>query len=214
MRRIGIFGGSFDPVHVGHVALARTALAAVALDQVRWVPAGQPWQKARTLAAPEHRVAMVELAIAGEPRFLLDTVELRRTGPSYMLDTVRELQDAGAVMQPDWFLLIGQDQYARLSTWHGWRELVRRVTLAVAARDGLPVEPDPALAGVAHRCFVIPMPATPVSSTQVRARAAAGEALAGLVPPAVETYIRTHGLYPPASRMPEADTRTPPETPR
>ena len=91
MKRVGLFGGSFDPVHNAHVALARTALEQLALDELRWIPVGQPWQKARRLAAAADREAMVRLAIAGEPRFVLDRVELRRRGPTFTLDTVREL---------------------------------------------------------------------------------------------------------------------------
>ena len=94
MRRIGLFGGSFDPVHTAHVALARLALSEMQLDEVRWVPAGQPWQKTRQLASPQHREAMVRLAIEGEPRIVLDRCELTRRGPSFTLDTVRELQAA------------------------------------------------------------------------------------------------------------------------
>lgn len=195
IRRIGLFGGSFDPVHHGHLALATSALAAVALDQILWIPAGHPWQKSRRLADARHRAAMVELAIADEPHFRLERMELRRGGPSYTLDTVRELQSATAMMTTEWFLLIGQDQYGRLSTWHGWRELVQRVSFAVAARDGVDPQPDPALAGVAHRRLVVPMPAVPVSSTAIRERVAAGLGLAAMVPPTVEAYIASHGLY-------------------
>lgn len=91
MTRIGLFGGSFDPVHNAHLALAHAALRDAALDEVRWIPAGQPWQKTRQLAAAAHREAMVALAIEGEPRFVLDRIELQRAGPSYTLDTVRAL---------------------------------------------------------------------------------------------------------------------------
>ena len=119
MRRIGLFGGSFDPVHNAHLALARSALRELALDEVRWIPAGQPWQKTRSLTDAAHREAMVALALEGEPRFVLDPIELQRAGPSYMLDTVRALQIAQPAAQ--WFLLLGQDQHAGLSTWHGER---------------------------------------------------------------------------------------------
>jgi nicotinate-nucleotide adenylyltransferase len=216
MHRIGLFGGSFDPVHLGHLALATTALASVGLDQVLWIPAGQPWQKAgsRTLAAALHRAAMVSLAIAGEPRFRLETSEIRRVGPSYTIDTVRELQDAGAMLRPEWFLLLGQDQYARLSTWRAWRELLQRVTLAVAARDGDEPQPDPALRQVPHRRLAIPMPAMPVSSTAIRARVAAGASLAGLVPPAVAAYIAEHGLYRVSPGTPDPGATPTPETSR
>ncbi|HZE92934.1 MAG TPA: nicotinate (nicotinamide) nucleotide adenylyltransferase, partial [Rhizobacter sp.] len=126
MKRIGLFGGSFDPVHIAHVALAQVALTQLALDQVRWVPAGNPWQKERAMTPAVHREAMVRLAIAGEPKFMLDRCELERSGPSYTLDTVRQLQAAhpGA----EWFLIIGEDQYAGLHTWNDWTELLQRVT--------------------------------------------------------------------------------------
>jgi nicotinate-nucleotide adenylyltransferase len=214
MRRIGLFGGSFDPVHVGHVALAKAALDGVALDQILWIPAGHPWQKARELAPPEDRAAMVELAIADEPRFRLERTELNRAGPSYTLDTVVDLQAAGSTMRAEWFLLIGQDQYARLTTWHGWRNLVQRVTFAVAARHGqLPV-PDPQLAGITHRQLIIPMPQVDVSSTTVRSRVAAGLTIAGMVPPPVEGYIASHGLYRFNGAPPSQEAPSTPETPR
>lgn len=192
MRRIGLFGGSFDPVHNAHVALARSALEALALDEVRWIPAGRPWQKTRTLADAAHRQAMVALAIEDEPRFVLDPIELQRPGPSYMLDTVTELQAA----QPDaqWFLIIGQDQQAGLPTWHGAEELTRRVTLAVAQRPGASGDAQSLLlaGSVVH---TVPLPPMALSSTEVRKRCAAGLAIDHLVSPKVARYIGQHGLY-------------------
>ena len=132
MKRVGIFGGSFDPVHNAHLALARLALEQMSLDEVRWIPVGRPSQKTRKLSAAADREAMVRLAIAGEPRFVLDRIELRRRGVSYTLDTVREL--AAAEPDTEWVLILGQDQYATLHTWRDWRELVARVTLAIANR--------------------------------------------------------------------------------
>lgn len=199
-ERIGLFGGSFDPVHNAHLALAREALAALALDELRWIPAGQAWQKARPLSAAAHREAMLRLAIAGEPRYLLDRSELDRPGPSYTLDTVRALQAArpGA----ECYLLIGADQYAGLHTWVGWQELLARVVLAVANRPGPlpPVHPD--VLRQPHR--VVPLAMLDISSTEVRRRVAAGEDIAALVPPAVARYIAEHSLYrsPPAGDQP------------
>src|SRR5512141_1824995 len=121
MKRIGLLGGSFDPPHNAHVALARSAMEHLMLDELRWVPAGVQWQKQRELAPVADRQAMVTLAIAGEPRFVLENCELWRSGPSYTIDTVLELQ---AAEPADWFLVIGQDQYANLITWHRWQQLV------------------------------------------------------------------------------------------
>ena len=189
MRRIGLFGGSFDPVHNAHVALATSALKQLALDQVRWIPAGQPWQKTRVLTAAVHRAAMVALAIAVEPRFVLDALELQRDGPSYTLDTVRELQ----AVQPaaHWFLLLGQDQHAGFSSWHGAAELSQLVTLAVAQRPGSPELKNLAPAAV----IAVELPPMALSATQVRARSAAGLPIDTMVPPQVARYIDLHGLY-------------------
>jgi nicotinate-nucleotide adenylyltransferase len=193
LKRTGLFGGTFDPVHRAHVALAESALSALALDEVRWVPAGQPWQKqgGRAVSAGHHRVALVQAAIAHEPRFTLDRIEVDREGPSFTLDTVRALQAA----EPGraWVLLIGQDQYANLHTWRDWRELLARVELAVANRPGPPRPPHPEVQAHPHR--MVPLPMLNISSTQIRAEAARGHDLSPMVPPEVARYIAQHGLY-------------------
>lgn len=193
MKRIGLFGGSFDPVHNAHLALAQVALDHLALDELRWMPAGQPWQKTRAMTPAEHRAAMVQAAIVGEPRFVLERCEIERSGPTYTLDTVRAL----AGQEPDaiWFLVIGQDQYARLSTWHGWQELLGLATLAVAARAGEAPHADAATAAQSHTMVTLPLPRIDVSATDIRRRAAAGEPIDDLVPPAVARYIDQHRLY-------------------
>ncbi|WP_119154946.1 nicotinate-nucleotide adenylyltransferase [Caldimonas tepidiphila] len=192
LPRIGLLGGSFDPVHCAHLALARLALARLELDELRWLPVGHAWQKARVLTAAVHRCAMVGLAIADEPRFVIDRREVERDGPTYTIDTLRELQDR---TEADWFLVIGQDQYGALDSWRDWQAVVRRVTLAVAGRAGSVPSPAPALAALPHRVVELPLPPMPLSSTEIRARAARGEPLDGLVPPAVARYIAQHHLY-------------------
>ena len=193
-RRLGLFGGSFDPPHLAHRALAELALRRLALDALHWLPAGQPWQKAgRRLAPAEDRLAMLRLLVADAPGHVIDERELLRSGPSYTIDTVESLQRE----QPaaELFLVIGQDQYGRLDTWHRWRELVGSVTLAVAAREGVRPEPPAALRAEPHRVRELDLPDMPVSSTTIRARAARGEPLATLTGEPVARYIAQHHLY-------------------
>ena len=194
LSRVGLLGGSFDPVHNGHLTLARAALEQLKLDEVIWVPAGQPWQKAdRELAPAEHRAAMVRLAILGEKHFRSDESEIRRQGPNYTIDTV----DALHAQRPDaqFILLLGQDQYARLHTWHEWRALLSRVTIAVAARDGLVGRASPELLAVWHRVEVLAMPEIDISSSEIRERVRRGVEVHGLVPAPVARYIELHHLY-------------------
>ncbi len=197
-RRIGLFGGTFDPPHTAHVALATLALHELALDELRWIPAGQPWQKARIITPAAHREAMVRLAMGAEPRFVLERCELLRRGPSYTLDTVRALQAA----EPDasWFLVIGQDQYAGLHTWRDWRELLGLVTLAVANRPGPAQAPHADVLAFAHRA--VPLAMLDIASTDIRARVAAGRDISSLVPDGVARYIEAHHLYQRPQRPP------------
>lgn len=190
-RKVGLFGGTFDPVHNAHVALAHAALAALQLDEVRWIPTGQPWQKERAITPAAAREVMVCLAIAGEPRFSLSRIEIERAGPSYTLDTVRELSKAEPATE--WVLLIGADQYAALHTWRDWRELLARVTLAVANRPGTPRPPDPEIQRHPHRA--VPLPMLDISSTDIRQRVHTGADISQLVPSQVARYIETHRLY-------------------
>jgi nicotinate-nucleotide adenylyltransferase len=189
--KIGLFGGTFDPVHNAHVALAHAALDALGLDHVRWIPAGQPWQKERSITAADHRVAMVQAAIADEPRFLLDRTEVDRSGPSFTLDTVRHL--SAAFPGTRWVLVIGQDQYAGLHTWRDWKALLGLVELAVANRPGDIRHPHPEVLAHPHR--VVPLPMLAISATDIRARVAAGQDISRLVPPGVARYIELHRLY-------------------
>jgi nicotinate-nucleotide adenylyltransferase len=192
--RIGLLGGSFDPPHLAHLALARTALQALHLDELWWLPAGQPWQKVgRALADGTHRAAMVRLLVQDEPRFRLDARELDRPGPTFTVDTVRECR----AERPDaaFFLILGQDQYGRLDTWREWPALLGEVTLAVAARSGQPPLPPPALAAHPHRLKVLPLPDMPESSTALREALTRGDEVSPMVGQAVAGYIARHHLY-------------------
>ncbi len=189
--RIGLFGGTFDPVHKAHVALGHAALDEFELDEVRWIPAGHAWQKGHAITAAAHREAMVRLATAGEPRFVIDRIEIERAGPSYTLDTVREL--SAARPGTEWVLIIGQDQYAGLHTWRHWQELLGLVTLAVANRPGPQRPVDAAVRQFKHRA--VPLPMLDISSTDIRQRVLLGADISQLVPAPVASYIETHRLY-------------------
>jgi nicotinate-nucleotide adenylyltransferase len=191
LKRIGLFGGTFDPPQLAHLALARAARDALRLDELRWIPTGNPWQKTRTITDAAHREAMVRLAIAGEPRFVLERCELERSGPSVTLDTVRELQQRDGPAQ--WIWVMGLDQYVNLHTWRGWRELLQRVTLAVAERPGITAQVNPEVS--AHPHTMVPLPPMPISATDIRARVSRGESISGLVPATVAGYIARHHLY-------------------
>jgi nicotinate-nucleotide adenylyltransferase len=136
---------------------------------------------------------MAELAIEGEPRLSIEDCELQRPGPSFTIDTLDALQ----AREPDaqWFLVIGQDQYGRFDTWHRWDEILQRVTLAVAGRAGERPRPAPALAALPHRAEMLPLPAMALSSSDVRARVAAGQSIENMVPPSVAGYIEQRHLY-------------------
>jgi nicotinate-nucleotide adenylyltransferase len=194
--RVGLFGGSFDPVHHAHLALAQLALDTLTLDTLIWVPAGDPWQKrGRVEASAEQRAAMVALAIADEPRFELSRSEIERQGPSYTLDTVTALQAEPRWAGAQWFLLLGQDQVERLPTWHRWTELLPQVTLAVTARQGVPITWPEALVAHPHKAVELRLPPFALSSTTIRDRLHHGLGVTDMVPAPVARYIDQYRLY-------------------
>ena len=194
--RVAIVGGSFDPVHLGHLAVANAARQQLPIDRLCWMPVGTPWQKTRVLAPAQHRIAMLRLAL-GNTTDEIDDRETTRSGPTYTIDTLESL----AIERPAdaWMLVIGQDQYARFHTWHRWRDVIARADLAVVARDAeAPATTDEVstvIAAAHRRTHVLHMPAVPVSSTQIRDRVARGEPIAGMVPAKVADYIDQHRLY-------------------
>jgi nicotinate-nucleotide adenylyltransferase len=191
VKRIGLFGGTFDPPQLAHSALARAARDALQLDELRWMPTGQPWQKTHPVTPAEQRAEMVALAIAGERGFALERCEVERPGPSYTLQTVQALQQRDGPAH--WLLLLGADQYNNLHTWQGWRELLGLVTLAVAARPGVTLHPDAEVARFPHQS--VPWQPVPLSASDIRARVRRGESISGLVADAVASYIEQHHLY-------------------
>ncbi|MBL8521188.1 MAG: nicotinate (nicotinamide) nucleotide adenylyltransferase [Betaproteobacteria bacterium] len=201
MKTIGLFGGTFDPVHNGHLAVMREARQVLGLDEFHVLPASDPWQKSQRVLAPAaHRVAMLERAVAHLDQVHIDRRELDRHGPTYTFDTLAEVRaERGADCALFW--LIGSDAFARLSTWHRAAELPGLAHFAVVARKDSP-GPFAGFAEIrrarqtAHGMTVaVPIDAPDVSSTQIRARIARGEPIRGLTPEPVCDYIETHRLY-------------------
>ncbi len=213
---IGLLGGSFDPVHYGHLQLARDALLQLPLSEIRFIPAAQPWQKTPMTTAAEHRAKMVRHAIAAEPRFALDMHEIERGGPTYTIDTVHALR----MLLPDTplVLIMGSDQLARLDTWRDWEGIVKLVHVAVAQRARISLKPnrilqtalaarrsEPARLSSQRGGSIVEFPMTPsnVSATEVRRllrdppSTEREQRLAAMVPGEVLDYIRTHHLYGP-----------------
>lgn len=203
MKRIGIFGGAFDPPHNAHLALAQTALAQLQLDELKIIPTGYAWHKDRPLSAAEHRLKMTQLAFSGLDRVSVDAREIKRAGHSYTIDTLEALQaeEPGAAF----FLLIGGDQLAAFAHWHRWQDILSRVTVCVAERPLQASAPadTPVLTPALRQRIHLQLPPMTVSATAIRQLIASHTGsqnttqpdLAGLVPDAVARYISLHGLY-------------------
>lgn len=186
--KIGVFGGSFDPVHRGHLVAAEQARVRLGLDRVRFVLARQQPLKVRGHAAPvEHRIAMLERALAPHPDFVLDLTEAQRPGPSYTVDTLRALRTAHP--QDQLFLIIGADAARDLAQWREADRLPELATVVVVSRPGATAPQHPSIAQV------IEIPALELSATAVREAVRRREAIDDLVPPGVAAYIAAHGLY-------------------
>ena len=184
MKRVGIFGGTFDPIHHGHLILGREAIEALRLDRLLFIPAAaSPHKLDREPAPPEVRLEMLRAALEDEPGFQLDEMELQRPPPSYAIDTVELLR----FRQPtaEFFYLIGEDNVASLQTWHRFDDLARLVQFVVLDRGGVKVE-HPYSSIRRH---------LDISATDIRKRVATGHSIRYLVPPAVEKIIRDRQLY-------------------
>lgn len=191
-RAVGIFGGTFDPPHLGHSAVASDVADALDLDEVLWIPAGEPPHKTGELTPSDTRLRMVRAAVAADDRFGVSEVEVRREGPSYTADTLRTLRD-GPLAGARIYLIMGIDQYRDFPRWHRPDAIRRMATLAVMDRGGEGVDEeradeDPGLVRV-------PVRRVDVSSTKVREMVGGGEDVSTLVAPEVARIIEAEGLY-------------------
>ena len=212
---IGILGGTFDPIHFGHLRLAQEVCAALKLEEVRFVPSGTPPHRPPPGAVAEHRLAMTRLAIAGSPKFVADDREIRRAGPGYMVDTLAALRREVGAARP-LALLLGADAFLDLATWHRWHDLFDLAHIIVAHRPGFPVDtwgqhmPQPLAREYADRLIqqplavhlapaggiaVTPITLLDISATRIRDAVHAGASPRYLLPDSVLDYIRERGLY-------------------
>lgn len=196
---IGLLGGTFDPVHVGHLIIAEEVRLKLALDEVLFIPTGQPWLKSeRSVASGEHRLEMLKLAISSNPHFKVSTIELERPGPSYSVDTASALKDElGA--EVELYFIVGFDALAELPIWKELSRLLDLCQVVGVRRPGY-AELDwrsleQAIPGVSSRVIVVDVPQIDISSTQIRERVAKGLSIRYLVPEAVEGYISKNRLY-------------------
>lgn len=189
-ERLGVLGGTFDPVHCGHLLLARHVLEALHLDRVLLVPAAEPPHKSEVPTPPEHRWRMVCAAVEGHDRLEASDLELRRPGVSYTVDTLRRLRDEGPADER--FLIIGADNVPELESWHDPEGILSLATVIAGTRVESGALPAGALADRVER---VDTPVFDISSTEIRRRVRAGLPVRCLVPEAVEGYIADHGLY-------------------
>lgn len=192
MRRVGVFGGTFDPLHVGHLVAAQDVHHALELDRLLFVPAARPPHKGeRGLTDPHVREEMVRAAVGDDPRFEVSDLEIRRGGVSYTIDTLRSLEEF--YTRAEVFLIVGTDQLAELDTWKEPEELARMARLTVISREG--EDPDRLRAPVDVSFECVPVTRVDVSSTLIRERVRAGEPIRYLVPDAVRRIIERERLY-------------------
>lgn len=200
-RRIGILGGTFDPVHYGHLVIAEEVCAALDLAEIVFVPAGYPPHKPGSVAAAHHRLAMLELAIAGNSRFSLSRVDLERPGPSYTAETLRLLRQQWGE-QTALYFLIGWDSLEDFLTWHDPAGILEQLSYLVAVQrpgyaeeSGYRASLEARLPGITQRLLVVPAPQLEISSTDLRERVAEGRPIKYQLPERVEQYIKQYNLY-------------------
>jgi len=196
---IGVMGGTFDPIHMGHLIVAEEVRARLNLAEILLVPAGQPWLKMDSPISPtEHRVHMVRLAIADKPHFKLSTMEIERPGATYTVDTMAELQ-AQLGASNDLFFILGWDSLAELPQWKEPSRLITMCQLVVVPRPGYP-RPDlkaleALIPGLSQRVIIMDKPEIDINASEIRDRVAQGLSISHLVPEPVDEYIKRHKLY-------------------
>ena len=190
--RIGVMGGTFDPIHIGHLVAASEVAHRFALDRVVFVPTGRPWQKSdRQVSAPEDRYLMTVIATAADERFSVSRVDVDRSGPTYTVDTLRDIR-AELGEEHDYHFITGADALGEILSWREPEEVLRLAHLVGVTRPGH-VLADPGLAP--GRVTLLEIPALAISSSDIRARVARGEPIRYLVTPGVEAYVAKVGLY-------------------
>lgn len=190
--RIGVMGGTFDPIHIGHLVAASEVAHRFQLDRVVFVPTGQPWQKSdRHVSAPEDRYLMTVIATAADDRFSVSRVDVDRDGPTYTVDTLRDIRDEIG-QEHDYHFITGADALGDILSWREPDEVLRLAHLVGVTRPGH-VLADPGLAP--GRVTLLEIPALAISSSDIRARVSRGEPIRYLVTPGVEAYIAKVGLY-------------------
>ena len=210
---IGIFGGTFDPIHFGHLRLAEEMAAQFKLEQIRFIPAGKPWQRSVPRASAEQRLAMVQAAVTGNAKFVVDAREVKRDKASYTVDTLTELRTEFGKTMP-MALALGMDAFLNLHTWHRWQDLLSLTHIVIATRPGSPLEIEKLSddlraeyqkrhsnngtllqASPAGHIFSLAMTPLDISATRLRASLASGRSARYLVPDSVVHYIDQHNLY-------------------
>ena len=196
--KIGVLGGTFDPIHNGHLAVAEEARAYLNLNEVIFLPAGQPWMKSdRSISPARHRTAMIGLALQARPYFKSSTIEIEHQGPSYSVNSMAELK-AQAVEPTDWYFILGWDNLSKIPQWREPAKLIEMCFLAAVPRPGYERPNmkilEAALPGISKKVILMDKPRLEISATDIRNKVAQGIPISGLVPEAVEKYIRENGL--------------------
>ena len=193
-RRIGVMGGTFDPIHHGHLVAASEVADRFNLDEVIFVPTGQPWQKAgKTISPAEDRYLMTVIATASNPRFSVSRVDIDRDGPTYTIDTLRDLREQ--FPDEELYFITGADALASIMSWHDWEEMFQLAEFVGVTRPGYELREDMLPADIQKRVHLVEIPAMAISSTGCRARAAEGRPVWYLVPDGVVQYIAKNALY-------------------